>query len=1287
MPLYTNVFGGTVLAPSQIGYNLLAIAVSTVLQWPIEQQITGGNVAAPIIDVNASIGGLSITCPDAVLVSPGSSITWNNIGANTVTILSNTGSTILSLAPGQAWVTYLTDNTTHGGTWRIFQLGAGTSTTNAAALAGYGLQAIGATLNQNMPIFARAVSYTVLVGDQAKLLIWTGGVGVFTLPDPTVAGPNWFVAVKNLGSGTLTLTPAVGNIDSAGTKILNSLDSAFISCDGSQYFTVGFGRAATTNFNFVTISVAGGSNYTLTGGQLNQIAYRFTGLLTANIQVIVPASVQQYWIDNQTTGAFTLSIGTSGQASPPIIPQGNRNICYCDGTNVFAAVTGTVVYPIMPVNGGTGLTTIAAGDILYGSASNVISRLAGIIDPATLGWTIPAASSGTAALTMLGSIKPSGARVYAGASSVDNSYLFMGGSLSGQASIAPSVGIISPFLISIGSDTVDTTTLNGGFAARSNLRAFAVNFGIQPNHTGGRSAIYGAVQVVGAPAVSPSGLPGYVGGEFLGFVNANLTGATGAFANYQGSIYGINPTALLGANATFLAVANASEFDVGVQYGASVALKFGFNVIKLQQDVSQGVFSDQAIAIIDQPGYVGQNIPAAGTIAGRSYVIKTVGTSDFTLIGSPTNNVGQFFTATGPGSGTGVVNGELPPWNYGVSLGGYSSQWPFNGTSTIIGAQQRVVGIPAAMVATAMQANGGYKIATVGTTDYTSFGSLDNAVGTVFIATGPATGTGTVTRGQNIANYGIDFRSVLFKTAAFASPGFSIDPVGNAIVNSLFGIYDIRGYGAVVDGVTDDSAAVNRAIAAAVAAGGGAVAFPPGKVCAAASSITLKSNVRLLGYGATLKYTGAGIAIASPTTDSLNYSEISGLIVDGGSAATTLLSVLSGYNCYFEDLQFFSDSLTNTVIALGTNTTGTVDPLGGYNTVQCSFKNIQSGYNGSGKGCGTFISFNGTDASHVVTDNTFINCQAQRCNVYGINFMQWCDSNTFPGMTRIGLNGNVVTANGIGMAVATTGAGVYSETFEMFAVDTFGAPTTDNRQGIVATYGNSPKALNIQAFEYGPLTGLGAINVPSLLSGTITLAPRLGTNSQSIYMLGANIGIGVAPVPAIMVQVGINSGMTGVAQALFNAQGSCYSTASALGASYQCQLGAAASGSPYTVAQVMGFYAATGLNGANATTTNVYGFFCADQTTGSVNNYGYYSNISAGAGKFAFYGAGTADSRLGGSLGINGNVAPAQPTGYGTPLSPVVQGSFDPATVTLVNLAREVSQLVKDLKSYGVLGA
>ncbi len=64
-------------------------------------------------------------------------------------------------------------------------------------------------------------------------------------------------------------------------------------------------------------------------------------------------------------------------------------------------------------------------------------------------------------------------------------------------------------------------------------------------------------------------------------------------------------------------------------------------------------------------------------------------------------------------------------------------------------------------------------------------------------------------------------------------------------------VFDVREFGAVGDGTTPDTEAINKAIEAASAAGGGTVYFPVGTY--ASFSIRLKSNIALyLDHGATL---------------------------------------------------------------------------------------------------------------------------------------------------------------------------------------------------------------------------------------------------------------------------------------------------------------------------------------------------------------------------------------------------------------------------------------------------
>lgn len=360
MASFTEVFGGNVLYPSGQTYLSLTFSVDQQLQWPVEQQIAGGNPVSSIMDLSATVPGLNVDFPDATQVSNGIQSVFNNIGAETVTIRDNSGGTIISLAPGTAWVVYLADNSTSAGTWRTFQLGASVSVAAAAALAGAGLKAITTTLNQTMPPTLTAITPVNLVNaDRAQLTVWTGGVGIANLPDPGTVGSDWFTIIRNNGSGDLTLTPASGMIDSLVTIDLAPGQSAFVVTDGTNWFTVGLGVVPANFFDFIEINVAGSGDYALSGLELNRIAYRFTGVLSNDRTIIVPSTVQQYWVDNSTTGAFQLFVKTSTQVSPVEVLQAGRAILYCDGTNVVDADTADFAIPLPIALGGTAATTAA----------------------------------------------------------------------------------------------------------------------------------------------------------------------------------------------------------------------------------------------------------------------------------------------------------------------------------------------------------------------------------------------------------------------------------------------------------------------------------------------------------------------------------------------------------------------------------------------------------------------------------------------------------------------------------------------------------------------------------------------------------------------------------------------------------------------------------------------------------------------------------------------------------------------------------------------------------------
>ena len=374
MAVYTEIFGGNTLYPAEPTFLSLTYSSNQTLVWPIEQAVGGDDIVAKIIELHPSTTGLSVTMPDATLMSTGYAVQFYNAEASTTTIKDAGGNTLLTVASGQSWTLYLRDNSTTNGLWRSYQAGAGTSTANAASLAGAGLKAITTTLNTKLAPTAHTTDYTIVNADRATVQEWTGALGTFTLPSPATVGTDWYVVVKNAGTGSVTVSPPSGTIDGSSSLIFAVDESAFIYTDGTNFFTVGLGQAVNSVFDFIVINVSGTGDYTLTGAELNRISYEFIGVLTGNRNIIVPASVQQYWVDNETSGAFTLTVKTA-TGTGVVVPQTQRTILYCNGTDVIHAETFIVSTPVDVSQGGTGLSTVAQGDMLYGSATDVYSRL------------------------------------------------------------------------------------------------------------------------------------------------------------------------------------------------------------------------------------------------------------------------------------------------------------------------------------------------------------------------------------------------------------------------------------------------------------------------------------------------------------------------------------------------------------------------------------------------------------------------------------------------------------------------------------------------------------------------------------------------------------------------------------------------------------------------------------------------------------------------------------------------------------------------------------------------
>ena len=367
---YTSPFTGDVVQPTDVSYESITLTANLQLVWPINCNLSTDTPAARIMDVSASSGGLELRMPAANQVSVGQDALIKNTGANTFTVKTYGGAgTIVSIASGEAKYIYLTNNSTTTGTWSNFEFGAGTSSADAATLAGYGLLANGLTLNQSHPVESIVASQSFSNTDRAKTYVWSGGVTTVTLPSAATVGNNWFMLIKNNGTGTLTLdAPGSQTIDGELTKAFQPSESAFIVSTGTEFVTIGYGVSTLFEFGILTKTVTTGT-YTLTANEASNVIQIYNGTLSSNVTVILPPVVNLYVISNQCTApggeTLTLSTGVVG-AIDATVPVGGQATLFCDGTNFLNANTTQA--------GGTSISLVngsaASPSLNFGSETN-----------------------------------------------------------------------------------------------------------------------------------------------------------------------------------------------------------------------------------------------------------------------------------------------------------------------------------------------------------------------------------------------------------------------------------------------------------------------------------------------------------------------------------------------------------------------------------------------------------------------------------------------------------------------------------------------------------------------------------------------------------------------------------------------------------------------------------------------------------------------------------------------------------------------------------------------------
>jgi len=383
---YTGSISGTTLTISAVASGALAVgSVITGSNITTGTYVTAfisgtGGIGTYTVSISQTVSSTTITTsalqlqmPPATQVSTGQAVLIRNVGSIAFTVTDNSGNTISSIASGVADFIYLTDNTTVNGTWAVVVFGTGVSQANASTLAGYGLMAIGSTLNESYPLSTVSSAYTFLPSDRAAFYVWTGGAGTLTLPSSSVVGNDWFVIVRNSGTGVLTVSPngtSSDTIDGNSNQQLQLTESVVLVSNGTNgYSTFAYGRSNTFVYTNLFVNTTGGTT-TLTTAQAANAIQTYTGTLTTNATIILPSTVNLYALKNSTTGSYSLTFKTAVSGGATLaLNQGQTIIAISDGTNVYNSQTSTssTVAALTVGNGSAGAPSLNfSGDTTTG---------------------------------------------------------------------------------------------------------------------------------------------------------------------------------------------------------------------------------------------------------------------------------------------------------------------------------------------------------------------------------------------------------------------------------------------------------------------------------------------------------------------------------------------------------------------------------------------------------------------------------------------------------------------------------------------------------------------------------------------------------------------------------------------------------------------------------------------------------------------------------------------------------------------------------------------------------
>jgi hypothetical protein len=360
MTTYTSPFTGDVIQQTDVSYYALDFDTDVDLYWPLVINPTQVP-AARIMDCTPDGANLNITLPNAQQGSVGIDILFRNFGAVTFYVNDFDGGASVSIPSGTSVYFYLSDNSTTAGVWQNVTFGTGTSSADAATLAGYGLAALSGKLNVTQNVQTISTTTTAANTDRAATFVWTGGNGTFNLPATAGLTAGWFISFRNNGTGALNIVPnGISQINNISTLTVNPGDSGIIMFQQStgNFFTVGLATPSNVTFTSASYdvdSIVGATFSLVSYAPIIQTYVAQSGTRTTDLTVILPATTQIYILANDTLGPYNLFFEVSGTSQPPTpVTPGSVVLVLSDGNNLY--VISQSATTAFFANDGTALT-------------------------------------------------------------------------------------------------------------------------------------------------------------------------------------------------------------------------------------------------------------------------------------------------------------------------------------------------------------------------------------------------------------------------------------------------------------------------------------------------------------------------------------------------------------------------------------------------------------------------------------------------------------------------------------------------------------------------------------------------------------------------------------------------------------------------------------------------------------------------------------------------------------------------------------------------------------------